>query len=243
VLLRTLVEQLSAVTEFRSDLARVHNNVGWLMSQSGRPTGAEAEFRAALALERKLADDHPEIPEYRDAAAYPGNNLSVVLRRLGRPAEAGEHCDRAIAAREALAKEHPETPNYGFGLAENHLNRGLARRALGNHAGAAADLRRAVGLYDALPPSQTGEQWFLAACAHAALAGLAGQPRSDVLAAETESEAETAVALLHKAIGVGYRSPDAYRTEDALDRLRDRSNFQLLLMDLAMPAEPFAAVR
>jgi hypothetical protein len=39
---------------------------------------------------------------------------------------------------------------------------------------------------------------------------------------------------------VGYRNPDAYRTEDALDPLRCRPDFQFLIMDLAMPAEPFA---
>jgi hypothetical protein len=131
---------------------------------------------------------------------------------------------------------------YRGGLAESHLHRGLARHALGDTTGAAADLRRAVELFDALP-SRTGEQRFLSACSHAALAGLAGQPGSDVSSAETESEAETAVALLHKAIGVGYRSPDAYRTEDGLDPLRGRPDFRLLEMDLAMPAEPFAPGR
>ena len=50
------------------------------------------------------------------------------------------------------------------------------------------------------------------------------------------------MALLHKAVAMGYRSPDAFRTEDALDPLRDRADFRLLMMDLAMPAEPFAAV-
>ena len=49
--------------------------------------------------------------------------------------------------------------------------------------------------------------------------------------------------LLHKAIAVGYRSPDAFRTEDALDPLRDRDEFRRMMMDLAMPADPFAAPR
>jgi hypothetical protein len=38
---------------------------------------------------------------------------------------------------------------------------------------------------------------------------------------------------------MAYRSVDAYRTEDALDLLRAREDFQLLMMDLAMPPEPF----
>jgi hypothetical protein len=38
----------------------------------------------------------------------------------------------------------------------------------------------------------------------------------------------------------GYRDADAYRTEDALDPLRGREDFKLLMMDLAFPVEPFA---
>ena len=46
---------------------------------------------------------------------------------------------------------------------------------------------------------------------------------------------------LHRAVAMGYRNPDAYRTEEALDPLRDRPDFRLMMMDLAMPVEPFAA--
>ena len=51
------------------------------------------------------------------------------------------------------------------------------------------------------------------------------------------------MALLHEAVAMGYRDPDALRTEDALDPLRDRLDFRLLLMDLCFPAEPFAVPR
>jgi hypothetical protein len=39
---------------------------------------------------------------------------------------------------------------------------------------------------------------------------------------------------------MGYRSLDAFRTDDALDPHRDRDDFQLLILDLAFPAEAFA---
>jgi serine/threonine protein kinase/tetratricopeptide (TPR) repeat protein len=224
-----------AVPDFRSRLAGSRVGLGWLLSQTGKPAEAEAEYRAALSLFRKLADEHPRVPYYRDRAANLDNNLSVVLRRLGRPAEARDHAERAVAAREVLVREDPRTTGYREGLAENLLNRGLARRALGDPAGAAADLRRALGLYDALP-SRSGEECFLFACCHAALAGLAGRESSGVSAAE----ADAAMTLLHKAVGVGYRNPDAYRTEDALDPLRGRDDFRLLMLDLAFPAEAFA---
>jgi hypothetical protein len=40
---------------------------------------------------------------------------------------------------------------------------------------------------------------------------------------------------------MGFRSVDHFRTETALDPLRGRDDFQLLMMDLAFPAKPFVA--
>jgi hypothetical protein len=39
---------------------------------------------------------------------------------------------------------------------------------------------------------------------------------------------------------MGYRNPDAYRTESALDPLRNRHDFRALMMDLVFPVDPFA---
>jgi hypothetical protein len=44
------------------------------------------------------------------------------------------------------------------------------------------------------------------------------------------------------AIDQGHHSP-ADRAEDALDPLLGREDFRLLMMDLAMPADSFAAAR
>ncbi len=234
-----LADDHPAVTDFRSRLADSHSALGWLLLEAGKPSEAGAEFRRALPLWRKLADDHPNVPGYHDGEANMLNNLSVALRRLGRPAEAREQCERAVALREALLRENPRVPGYRGGLAENLLNRGLARLAEGDPAGAAADLRRATGLYGTMP-SLTGEQGYFFACARAAVSGLAGRPGSGVSVAEAASEADAAMALLHQAVAMGYRSLDAYRTADALEPLRDRDDFQLLMLDLAFPSEAFA---
>jgi hypothetical protein len=109
-------------------------------------------------------------------------------------------------------------------------------------AGAAADARRAVALSEGLS-SLSGREWFEIACAHAALAGLAGRAGSGVSAAEAVTETDAAMALLRKAIAMGYRAVRVSRIEDALDPLRDREDFKLFMMDLAMPADPFAAAR
>ena len=114
----------------------------------------------------------------------------------------------------------------------------LARRAQGDHTGAAGDLRRAVSLYDALP-SPRGADWFCLACAHAALAGQAGFARSGVTAAEAAGAEDAAMVALLRAVRMGMRDPQTFRTEEALDPLRSRSDFQHLMLDLAFPAEPF----
>ena len=128
---------------------------------------------------------------------------------------------------------------YRSNLASTYFRRGLARGDLSEYAGAAADARRAVALAEGLP-SGRGQDWFETACAHAALAGLAGRDGSGVSAAEAVTEAQAAVALLRRAVAMGYRSPAGFRTEDALGPLRGRDDFRLLMMDVAFPAEAFA---
>ena len=48
------------------------------------------------------------------------------------------------------------------------------------------------------------------ACCHAALAGLAGQEGAGVSAAEGKAEADQAMALLRKAVDMGYRDIQAF---------------------------------
>lgn len=79
------------------------------------------------------------------------------------------------------------------------------------------------------------------ACCHALLSGIAGLPGSGLSASGGPSEADRAVDILARAIAAGYREP-VLRLETGLDPLRDRSDFQILLMDLAFPDDPFAPI-
>jgi hypothetical protein len=58
-----------------------------------------------------------------------------------------------------------------------------------------------------------------------------------VSAAEGADQADEAMALLRQAVIMGYRDPANYRTESALDPLRNRLGIRLLTMDLAFPTE------
>jgi serine/threonine-protein kinase len=237
-----LADANPAVTGFRHRLAQSHTNLGGRLWQTGQAEAAEAELRRALALFQKLTEDHPTAPDYRTGLAAALISLGDVVRALGRSAEARDDYDRAIALRERLVHDDATTTVYRSYLAYSLRRRGLALRKLGEVSGSAADARRALGLYDGLP-TRSGEDWFETGCCHAALSGLPGRDGSGVSAAEAATEADAAMALLHKAVVMGYRNAAAFRTDDALDPLRDRDDFKLLMLDLAMPAKPFARAR
>jgi hypothetical protein len=51
------------------------------------------------------------------------------------------------------------------------------------------------------------------------------------------------MGCLRRAVGVGYRNANEVRIESALDPLRSRDDFRLLMMDLVIPANPLAPRR
>jgi len=48
------------------------------------------------------------------------------------------------------------------------------------------------------------------------------------------------MSLLRKAVGMGYRNPDIYRTATALDSLRGRNDFKKLMAELETRVGPKA---
>jgi hypothetical protein len=53
--------------------------------------------------------------------------------------------------------------------------------------------------------------------------------------------AARALEALRQACAAGYANLTSFQTDTDLDPLRGRDEFRLLMMDLAIPAEPFAA--
>jgi eukaryotic-like serine/threonine-protein kinase len=234
---RKVVDDSPKDAAHRFLLALNYNSHGWHLSQTGRPSEAEPIYRESILILQRLADDDPKRSTYRYTSANGINNLTNALRRLGRPAEAREQCERAIAILEDMGQKNPGATAYRFTLAECYLSRSLIRRDLDDPVGAAADARRSAKLFDA-HPSASGEDWFLSACASAALAGLAARDGSGVSAALAASEAEVAMARLQKAVAAGYRNREVYRSADALDSLRNRNDFKKLMAELEKNALP-----
>jgi hypothetical protein len=61
-----------------------------------------------------------------------------------------------------------------------------------------------------------------------------------VVGRAVDDVARTAMGLLRRAVVEGYRNANTMAKEPALDPLRGRPEFRLIVMDLAFPFEPFA---
>jgi eukaryotic-like serine/threonine-protein kinase len=230
-----LVDADSSSVAFKSNLANSHGFIGWLLYRTGDPAQALAELEQESTIRNELA---------RSGGAGTRNRLAIcetkkaaVQAALGQPGEARTSCDRAISIREDLVNANQANTDYRSGLAESLVRSGQVRWLANDAVGAAADWRRAVGLYEGLPP-RSGEDAILEACCHAMLSGLAGLSGSGMTASDGALEAQRAMDILRRAVAAGYRGR-ALLTEPALNLLRARSDFQLLMMDVAFPAEPF----
>jgi serine/threonine-protein kinase len=215
-LFRELARDNPSVSYFPFGLAYTLVRRGILLVQVGRPAEAEPAERQAAEIYSRLAEKSPRVADYRDGLVAALSNLGNAMLATGQSAGARDAYDRAIAVGERLVAENPKAPSYRASLAGSLRRRGLAARA-------PRDVRRALAILEGLT-TRAPAAWFETACCHATL-----------------GDASQAVRLLRRAASLGYRNPYAYRAEAALEPLSDREDFRLLLLDLAFPAEVFAA--
>ncbi len=234
-----LADENPTYLRFRRDVADSHPITGILLLRSGGPAESLKESEQARAIFQKLADENPGKTYYQNVLASGHTNSADVLRVFQRFGEARQGYEKAIAIRERLVKDDPALTMYHSHLAYSIRRLGLTRLASGDAAGSVADVRRAIALYEGLP-SPTAEEWYELACCHAALAAASGREPIGISAGDGETEADTAMTLLRKAVAQGYRNADAMAIESALGPLRNRPDFRLMMLDLVFPAEPFA---
>ena len=91
-----------------------------LLSQTGKLKEAEAEYRAALAIHAKLADDNPAVTEFRSRLASIHNNLGVLLSQTGKPAEAEAEYRAALAIHGSWPTKTPPSPTSAAAWRSQH---------------------------------------------------------------------------------------------------------------------------
>jgi eukaryotic-like serine/threonine-protein kinase len=241
-ILKTLVNENPAFAGYQVDLAFAHSILSIALPQMGDPSAGLAEAREAVAIQQRLVDENPADTWRRDMLAGHLQTLGGAAWAAGQRDEAKLAYERAILVVERRVQEEPTNSRHRFALSDLTLNHGMIRRELGDTAGAVADIRRALNQRARLVPTH-GLDWYQTACCHGALAGLANVEGSGVSVIEAAGAVDKAMESLARSVAVGIRNANAFQQASALDPLRSRDDFKLLMMDVAFPAEPFAAAR
>jgi serine/threonine-protein kinase len=224
-----LADANPTVSVFRTDLAVSHRDLGDLLMRTGRLSEAEAEYRAALAIWQKAAGADPANTDGRRELALSHSAFGDLLMQAGRSSEAEAEYRAGLAIRQTAAVENPASIPCQHELASSLARMGKIEQRRGRISEAVASFRRAVAVMDGLPWVPSVYLYDLA-CFQALLAG----------ATESRTEADRAMDTLRRAVALRAGVLARMRTDTDLDPLRDREDFRALMMDLAMPAEPFA---
>ncbi|MGO9469988.1 MAG: tetratricopeptide repeat protein, partial [Isosphaeraceae bacterium] len=234
---RKLVDANPSVAEFQSFLAYSQDHIGDQLLEAGKMAEALAAHGKALAIRQQLATASPKVFDYQRCLGISLSNVGRVRSAMGQLPEAIAACGRAVVIHERQINDNPTVIDYQSDLAFSLSRLGRAQRLAGLHAESAASLRRAVALFDRITSLEIDSRYELAVD-HALLAVLAGLPGSGLSAAVGPAETDRAMDALRWAVAGGFRGASKLCNETALDSLRDRPDFKLLMMDLAMPPDP-----
>ncbi len=86
-----------------------------------------------------------------------------------------------------------------------------------------------------------GYNLYNLACFRSLLSSVAARPGSGLSPDDARSLGEQAVDALRRAVAAGLEDLAFMRRDTDLDPLRSRPDFQLLMMDLSFPDQPFAS--
>jgi tetratricopeptide (TPR) repeat protein len=211
-------------------LADIARKLGRVLQRRGDDRSAGAWFDRAEAKARALLDRDPRRADVRYVLRRVHLDRAEGLARRGRHAEALAALDRA----HDLDDEHTRDAT--------RLARAATLAAAGDHAGAQMEARIAA-CTESIPPGPLAYRLTRvhATCARAAEADARLDPVTR--AALVERLGTESLSWLDRARRAGYlRHPEriVWMSRDPeLDPLRSRPDFQLLMQDLAFPADPF----
>jgi serine/threonine protein kinase len=229
------------VTRFQAHLAYAHHSIAWWLDRTGRKAEAVEEFRRSLQIYDRLAVDHPTVTTY---VSWQGNLLSILgeqLRALGRLDEALAVRERARNVLDRVADENPNVLQFQSWRASSQIYTASLLLQMGRRGEALEAYKLALERYERLSQKTPRDRYDIA-CAHARIASLiaAELGRAQSSPAEARRHVDLAIAALRQAIEDGYRDVHTVSTDNDLDPLRSRPDFQQLIADLAFPDNPFA---
>jgi eukaryotic-like serine/threonine-protein kinase len=218
----------------------LHHMIGLLHEQAGRPAEALLSYQRGRAIGEGATGSLASAPELLEQLASVHQALGDFMLKSGDSPQALASYERKMAILTGLAGAFPSLPSYRTDMIEGNMRLGAVMQAAGRTADAIVQYRRSLAELERLEKPRPVEFYDMACC-RALLSGAAAEPGSGLTAAEARAEAERAVAGVRRALDAGYREIDWIRTGDPdLKPIRSRPDFQLLMLDLAFPRDPFA---
>jgi tetratricopeptide (TPR) repeat protein/tRNA A-37 threonylcarbamoyl transferase component Bud32 len=226
----------------QGDLAWCQHQLGMALEAVGRTEEASRRVTQAVAAFEDLVRADPASDLYRERLAACLTDLANLQRRAGAPA-ARQSFERVVAIREALARDHPTSYHFQIDLTAIYPNLAIEQATAGHLDEALITIRKAehnTGAAHSVNPITI----YNVACAYAQFSACLQRVETDVRPTERrepEEYAERAIEVLRRAIAAGYSNFPLIRRDVDLDPLRQRRDFQELLMDVSFPADPFGS--
>src|SRR5262249_27636682 len=133
----TLASDFPDISRHQENLAFVLNILDLLLRDTGRPRDAEEAQKRALAINKKLAANHPDVPRYRYLVGGSLHNLAMNLANRGDMDEAIRLLKEAVDHQQAALKLSPRNPDYRTYLRNHYVLLSDVLIRLGDHRAAA----------------------------------------------------------------------------------------------------------
>ncbi len=233
----TLLTAGTSLIRDQTQLIRIHSQIAGIHVRAGRTSQALASREPALAVAARLADAHLGDLGIQKELALAYLDIADLLAITGKPSEALPWHDKAVAIqRRRVEAELSHSRDF---LADGIRRRGIALQRCGRPAEAVSAFREAIAILEELAHPTAGNIYDLA-CSQSLLAGVAADAGSGLTAAAGQAEADKAMRSLRRAVAAGWKQRAHMRVDTDLDPVRSRPDYQMLELDMAIPADPFA---
>ncbi len=223
----------------QTQLIRIHSQIAGIHARAGRTSQALASREPALAVATSLADADYGDPGIQNELALAYLDTADLLATTGKASETLPWLDKALAIQRKMVEAKPSHQQYRQYLGDGLRHRGIVLQKCGRPAEAILAFRDAIEILEGLANPSPGDLYDIA-CSQSLLSGAVVEAGSGLTVAAGRAEADKAMERLRLAIAAGWSQAALMRTDTDLDPIRSRSDFQLLIMDLVWPIDPFA---